>query len=230
MTVTCSSVILLLVSALVPLAAVWVGAAGAQAGEPARVGAPVSPATGRVVVTVDVPAPWYAFDFVLPGQFKKVLPTYQRLDGLRFKAFSIHPTQAQKLFGGIYLWDSEAQARQWFTPAWVAEVARKRGHQPSVRYYPLVSDQLFVAAEFDYRAGESESVTVFVHGVSPALRAACLAAQPGLLRSYLVRENGEKEGALLLFAAAHQATAFLKRQQGPAHDWFKTPVLLNNAR
>jgi hypothetical protein len=181
-------------------------------------------------VIVDVPAPWYAFDFVLPGQFKKVLPTYQRLNGLRFKAFSIHPTQTQKLFGGIYLWDSEAQARRWFTPAWVAEVARKRGHQPSVRYYPLVSDQHFVTPEFDYRAGESESVTVFVHGLSPALRAACLTAQPGLLRSYLVREKGEKEGALLLFAAADQATAFLQRQQEPAHDWFKTPVLLNNAR
>jgi hypothetical protein len=143
MTALHSSVFLLLISAIIPAAAVWTSAAGAQAS-----GSPVPPAVGPVVVVVDVPAPWYAFEFRAARPVQKRV-SHLSATGWAAKAFTIHPTRAQTLFGGIYLWNSEAQARWWFTPAgW-----------PSV------------APELDYQARAGESGVMFGH---VALRAAGL--------------------------------------------------------
>ncbi len=190
---------------------------------------PVSAET-RVVTVVKSKAPWYAFDFLLAREFRKVVPKYQRVDGLLFKAFSSIITPQGKLFGGIYLWAAEAPARAWYTPTWFADVERRRGHRPEVSYYPLVQEASFVAPDFDYRAQGAPSVTVFAHGIGPAQGPAWLAAPaPGLLRAYLVDEGGGKQGALLLFAAAGPATQFVRGQHLSAFEWFKTPVLLRNA-
>ena len=203
---------------------------GSQRAEQGQTASSIAPVTDRGEVTiVTVKAPWYAFDFLLSGQFRKAIPVYQRVAGLQFKAFSSITTEDGKFFGGIYRWDSEKQARNWYTPTWFANVERKRGHKPTVDYYPVVTDTAFVAPTFDY-SKESDGVTVFVHAISPALSQQCLTQQPGLLRTYLVRQKDDKEGAMLLFAAAEMATAFLRNQQVSHYDWFRTPVLLSNGR
>ena len=230
MTMVNPTPLLLLFSALVSGTAGCTGVA--SEGQPAprsRILAPSTSAEGRQVTVVNVQAPWYAFDFILPGQFKKVIPVYEQVAGLRFKAFSILDKE-EKSFGGIYLWDSEQRARDWYTPTWFADIEQKRGHKPTVDYYSVVKDVTFVAPDFDYRQRESDCVTVFVHAINPVLVQQCLTPQAGLLRTYLVRETGEQEGALLLFANADNATAFLERQKVGTYDWFRTPVLLNNAR
>lgn len=187
-------------------------------------------ANGHTVAIVKVPAPWYAFDFLLAREFTKVLPLYEKADGLRFKAFSSIETKNGKCFGGIYLWNSETQARRWYSPTWFADVEQKRGHRPEVLYYAVAEEVSFVAQPFDYHRGEGDCVTVFVHALTPMQRRSCLARQAGLLRTYVVREARDREGALLLFAAAGQATAFLAQQRATAYDWFNTPVLLNNVK
>jgi len=222
--------LLLLFSALI---AGLTGCTGAASeGQPATQGqilAPSNSVEGFEVTVVKVKAPWYAFDFILPSQFKKVIPVYEQVAGLRFKAFSILDKD-EKTFGGIYLWDSEQRAREWYTPTWFADIEQKRGHKPTVDHYSVVKDVTFVDPNFDYQQRESDCVTVFVHAINPALGQQCLTQQPGLLRTYLVRETGEQEGALLLFANTDNATAFLERQKVDTYDWFKTPVLLNNVR
>lgn len=198
---------------------------------PEHTAATSSKADSSEVAIVSVKAPWYAFNFLLSTGFKKALPTYQQVPGLRFKAFSSSVTPDGKVFGGIYWWDSETQARNWYTPQWAAEVMRNRGHQPKVAYYPVVQEAVFVGPEFDYRQYEKHCIILFVHALSPELRRQCLAAQPGLLRACVVREPraANQQGALLLFASARQAKSFLRQQPAATYDWFWTPVLLSNA-
>ena len=37
--------------------------------------------------------------------------------------------------GGVYLWDSEASARAWYTPEWEKRMAAAFGAKPTVTYY-----------------------------------------------------------------------------------------------
>ncbi|MBO0935778.1 hypothetical protein J2I47_04380 [Fibrella sp. HMF5335] len=183
---------------------------------------------GQVVTIVRVKAPWYAFDFLLRRGFREALPTYQSVNGLRFKAFSSIDRPDGTFFGGIYWWDTERQARQWYSPAWFADVERKRKARPTVDYLPVVRVATFVAPSFNYRQHEGDCVTVFVHELNGEQIKACLSAQNGLLRTYLVGESGQQQGGLLLFASAESARSFVAKQHLSRYDWYKTPALLNN--
>lgn len=223
---------MVLLSVLVaPAAARLATADEAKQAAPSQVIPVTAPVSDDLAVTVvRVKAPWYAVDFLLFSQFRKAVPTYRQVAGLRFKAFASTTTKDGNYFGGIYLWDSAKQARNWYTPDWFAEVERKRGHKPTVDYYAVVNDTAFVEPAYDYRQGEGDCVTVFVHAVSPALGRECQAAQPGLLRTYVVREHSGEERAFLLFTSAVNAMAFLRSRQISKYEWFKTPVLLNNVK
>ena len=37
--------------------------------------------------------------------------------------------------GGVYLWESEAAARAWYTPEWETRMAAMFGAKPTVTYY-----------------------------------------------------------------------------------------------
>ncbi|MBO0931494.1 hypothetical protein [Fibrella aquatilis] len=184
--------------------------------------------TGQVITIVRVKAPWYAFDFLLRRGFRQALPTYQSLDGLRFKAFSSIDRPDGTFFGGIYWWDSERQARQWFSPAWFADVERKRNVKPTVDYFPVVQTATFVTPSFNYRQHETDCVTVFAHNLSEKQRQHALSAQDGLWQTYLVGESGGQQGGFFLFASADTARSFIAKQHLTHYDWYKTPVLLNN--
>lgn len=187
------------------------------------------PMAGRFVTIVKSKAPWYAFNFLLARAFRKAVPVYQRIDGLLFKAFSHSRSDKGKYFGGIYLWQSEADARQWYTPNWFAEVERKRGQKPTVAFFPLVNDLLFVPENFDYRRHETTCVTLYLHALTPVYIQQCVNRQPGLLRTFVIAEDG-LQGAILLFSSARDANAFLKRSGFKLYERFSTPTLLNNVQ
>ncbi|MBD2766390.1 hypothetical protein IC235_00620 [Hymenobacter sp. BT664] len=220
----------LILAVLVLGTAILTSSAAGATPNPQSTPAEAGPVLTRTVTVVKSKAPWYAFNFLLVREFNKVVPVYQQVNGLEFKAFHSIATKEGKFFGGIYLWASEAQARTWYSPTWFADVERKRGRRPTVDYYALVDEARFVGPTFDYRAAESSCVTVFAHALTPAQRPQCLLPQAGLLRTYVVRETNGQEGALLLFATADKAASFLKKQQVQGYEWFTTPVLLNNAR
>ena len=204
--------------------------ASATARHPQPVPSRALPAPTRTLTIVKSKAPWYAANFLLVREFRKLVPVYQQIDGLEFKAFSSIVTPAGKFFGGIYCWTSEAQARAWYSPTWFADVERKRGHRPSVEYYALVDEVIFAGDAPAPGRGERRCVTVFAHALTPAQRPQCLRPQPGLLRTYLVREPQGQEGTLLLFATAGSAANFLKQSAGSCtYEWFMTPVLVDNA-
>ena len=64
---------------------------------------------------------------------RKTAPTYTALaaKGLLRKYY----LNGEQGGGGVYLWESEAAARAWYTPEWEKRMAAAFGAAPKVTYY-----------------------------------------------------------------------------------------------
>ena len=64
---------------------------------------------------------------------RKTAPTYTALSskGLLRKYY----LNGEQGGGGVYLWESEAAARAWYTPEWEKRMAAAFGAVPKVTYY-----------------------------------------------------------------------------------------------
>lgn len=74
--------------------------------------------------------------------FLSTAPTYQGVPGLVRKVYVL--SQEGDTAGGIYLWNSRAEADAMYTESWKAFVREKYGTDPSVTYFdsPVVVDNL----------------------------------------------------------------------------------------
>lgn len=79
----------------------------------------------EVVTWTRVNRPMLAFSFLIKSKMKDSIPEYEAISGLKSKAYSIETDG--KLFGGIYLWDSETAAKNWFNASWFQRVKEKYG-------------------------------------------------------------------------------------------------------
>ncbi len=223
---------------LAPIAAA-VLAAVAHAQTPA----PQAAAT-PVAVIVKVPKPWYAPKAVVVGKMRDTIPQYENLAGLNYKMFSF--AQADRHFGGIYLWRDRAVAQAWFNPAWFERVRRERGAEGNVRTFevPVSLDNVRPGAP----ANDADNIATLVTiPVPPNVGRARLieefrAAVPlyqriaGLKRKYFVITDDGRFGGIYLWesqAAADQwfNTAWHERVRKTygteaALEWFDTPILL----
>src|SRR5690348_6905150 len=64
--------------------------------------------------------------------FQSTAPIYLRKRGLLRKHYYI--TEAGDCVGGVYLWNSKADAEACFTPEWKARVAANDGASPEINY------------------------------------------------------------------------------------------------
>jgi hypothetical protein len=65
--------------------------------------------------------------------FEASAPGYQNIDGLQRKHYLVAEDGTNA--GGIYLWDSKAQAEALYTQEWSHRLAARYGSAPMVRYY-----------------------------------------------------------------------------------------------
>lgn len=74
--------------------------------------------------------------------FLSTAPTYQGVAGLFRKSYIL--SQDGSTAGGIYLWNSRAEAEAMYTEDWRAFVRGKYGTDPSVTYFdsPVVVDNV----------------------------------------------------------------------------------------
>jgi hypothetical protein len=72
--------------------------------------------------------------------FLSTAPKYQRAPGLVRKVYVL--SQEGNTAGGIYLWNSRAEADAMYTESWRVFVREKYGADPSVTYFdsPVVVD------------------------------------------------------------------------------------------
>ncbi len=83
------------------------------------------------VVNFALPAPLSTDE--ARAMFEASAPNYQNVDGLRRKHFLLADDGHSA--GGVYLWDSRAQAEALYDDAWRARVAARYGSEPQVTYY-----------------------------------------------------------------------------------------------
>jgi hypothetical protein len=74
--------------------------------------------------------------------FRSTAPKYQGVAGLVRKVYVLSPEG--NTAGGIYLWNSRAEADAMYTEAWKAFVREKYGTEPSLTYFdsPVVVDNV----------------------------------------------------------------------------------------
>jgi hypothetical protein len=74
--------------------------------------------------------------------FRRTAPNYQNKEGLIRKYYLL--SEDGRSIGGVYLWQSRAQAEQVYTDAWRDYVKQTFGNYPSLVYFdtPLVVDNL----------------------------------------------------------------------------------------
>ena len=74
--------------------------------------------------------------------FLSTAPTYQGVPGLVRKVYIL--SQDGAAAGGIYLWNSQAEADAMYTESWKSFVREKYGTDPSVTYFnsPVVVDNI----------------------------------------------------------------------------------------
>ena len=74
--------------------------------------------------------------------FLSTAPKYRGVPGLLSKHYVLSEDGATA--GGVYVWNSKAEAEAMYTPAWRTFVREKYGTEPSVTYFdcPVVVDNV----------------------------------------------------------------------------------------
>jgi Putative mono-oxygenase ydhR len=74
--------------------------------------------------------------------FLSTAPRYQGVPGLLRKTYVF--SQEENTAGGVYLWNSRAEAEATYTESWKAFVRERYGTNPSVTYFdtPVVVDNV----------------------------------------------------------------------------------------
>lgn len=72
--------------------------------------------------------------------FMSSTPKYRGLKGLVRKYYLFDPDT--RVGGGVYLWQSKADAEAVYTPQWKAYIAERYGAPPEIRYFetPVIVD------------------------------------------------------------------------------------------
>jgi hypothetical protein len=192
---------------------------------PLQLGAP----TDHAVVIVRIPAPWYAPNFMIRRKFAQAAPEFQRVPGLLRKYFTITDN---RLFGGIYLWDTRSIADAFFSPAWHERMVKKYGHPAQVDVF----DAPFVVEGASSAAEDAVALLIRISGsttdtADQRLERTMQALYPaaGLVRTYLLRSSDHGPAALTLWTNREAAKAFLATAAAPPADtltWFSAPVLI----
>lgn len=168
-----------------------------------------------------VKKPWYAWRSLVVGKMKQSVPEYQVVVGLRYKFFSL--TENHKFAGGIYLWETAQQAKDWFSPAWFDRTEKKYGQPGTVAYYQV--KEVNVAPPPVAREGNRWAVLSYAteNPLATSNPSGAIVAALTLLDA-----NGET-CYISVWSSREVAEAYFENKAG-RRESFDVPVWLNNAR
>ena len=128
---------ILSIAASAALTATLISTGLAQPASSATSSPPATTTSGPVAVVVSIPLPSGIPREKAIAAMQKSVPQYQALPGLARKYFTLSDDGR---FGGIYLWNSRAEAQAWFSDGWRAKAAATYGAAPEVTYFgvPIV--------------------------------------------------------------------------------------------
>ena len=125
---------ILSIAASAALTATLVSTGLAQPASSAASSPPATTTSGPVAVVVSIPLPSGIPREQAIAAMQKSVPQYQALPGLARKYFTLSDDGR---FGGIYLWNSRAEAQAWFSDGWRAKAAATYGAAPEVPYFDV---------------------------------------------------------------------------------------------
>jgi hypothetical protein len=81
--------------------------------------------------------------------FNSTAPNYEGLPGL-VRKYYLYDAEAG-IGGGVYLWESRAQAEVFYDEAWRARIAEKYGAEPKITFFesPVIVDNAGAGAKAD---------------------------------------------------------------------------------
>ncbi len=176
----------------------------------------------ETLVITKIKKPWYAWRSLVISKMKRSIPEYQTLEGLQEKYYLF--VKKQKLFGGIYVWQDQQSAENWFNQAWFDRIEKKYGKKGEVAYYQIESIQSFAVvgkvenkfwAVLTYPTTKSERV--------PANQT------PGLIKIIFLKDEAGQKCFLTLWQNKVVAEEYFLNKEGD-HSFFDTPILLDNSR
>ncbi|MEM8983024.1 MAG: hypothetical protein AAGC71_08365 [Pseudomonadota bacterium] len=88
--------------------------------------------SGAVVSVVRVSAPWYAPRGIIRDRMIEAMPEYTSIDGLDYKYFTI---ASERKIGGIYLWESDDAAKEFFNEAWHQRIQDRYGEAADLQFF-----------------------------------------------------------------------------------------------
>ena len=202
-----------------------------------------------VVVIVRIPTPRFAPKWLVRRKMRETISLYRSIPGLAYKIFTIESQSGD--FGGVYYWNSRAEADAWFNDDWFDRVHRERGSEPSVRIWdaPLTIDNVDGGTPAA-QGGRHMVTTVQIplpEGVTTDLLHAGFdgaeaeyRSVPGLLRKHFVITDKGTFGGVYLWDRKSSADAWfnvmwkarvLERYgQSATIEFFEAPILLPSDR
>jgi hypothetical protein len=178
-----------------------------------------------IVTITKVRKPWYVLPFILRRAFKKAVPEYQKIEGLKFKYFAT--TNDGKHFGGIYLWETKEKAAALFSEKWFEAVRRRFKTEGIVNHYTLQAVADHTPVGFDFQTIEKNSVAIFIQALSDGQINKFLMTPQGLLRAYTVNSKSQL-ALILLFNNRKLLDEFVENNFLKNYEIYFTPVLLKN--
>jgi hypothetical protein len=172
--------------------------------------------TGKYITITKIPKPWIASRKLVVKKFMESIPEYAKVNGLLTKYFAL--TEKHTHFGGIYLWQNEAAARNWFNLKWFERVREKYKSPGEVSYYSVTGIrnlQTITETQGKYCSVLSLGKAELAY---PA---------KGLLRIIYITDEKGIHGHISLWASEKEARDYFLTDLA-ADEFFDTPVLLNN--
>lgn len=202
-----------------------------------------------VVVIVRIPTPRFAPKWLVRRKMRETIGLYRSIPGLAYKIFTIESESGD--FGGVYYWNSRAEADAWFNDEWFARVRRERGSEPYVRIWdaPLTIDNVnggTPAAQGGQHIVTSveipmpEGVTIDMLHAGFAEAEGEYRSVPGLLRKHFIITGKGTFGGVYLWDRKSSADArfdvmwkarVLERYgESTTIEFFEAPILLPSDR
>ena len=179
------------------------------------------PSVITVLTITRVKKPWYAWRSLVVGKMKQSVPEYQAIAGLRYKFFSL--TENHKFAGGIYLWETEQQAKGWFSSAWFDRTEKKYGQPGTVAYYQVKE----VSVALPTVVQEGDRWAVLSYATENPLAADD--ASGAIVAALTLLDANEELCYVSVWSSREEAEAYYENKAG-RRESFDVPIWLNNVR
>ncbi len=148
---------------------------------------------GSYLLLVESKAPWYAPSFLIKQGFKRAVPEYKEIKGLKRKAFTIGRNNG--FFGGLYTWQSLDDLKNYYNEERINSVEKKRGMRPILSIFQVLSskDDVTTPSSKDIWEGNFIISIAEVKEVSESVALASFnesKLRDGVITDYLVLKEG----------------------------------------